>query len=93
MHDDSSKDTSSNTNSLKRQLIYRDSLSNATLSLLLISYDILVDNFKCSITVPNNDAIDVSSHSVNQVVLVCVDALRPSQYFFSVISGHSCLPG
>ena len=36
MHDNSSKDTSSNTAiSLQRQLVYYDSLSNATLSLLL----------------------------------------------------------
>ena len=36
MHDNSSKDTSSNTTiSLQRQLVYYDSLSNATLSLLL----------------------------------------------------------
>ena len=36
VHDNSSKDTSSNTTiSLQRQLVYYDSLSNATLSLLL----------------------------------------------------------
>ena len=36
VHDKSSKDTSSNTTiSLQRQLVYYDSLSNATLSLLL----------------------------------------------------------
>ena len=36
MHDNSSKDTSSNTTiSLQRQMVYYDSLSNATLSLLL----------------------------------------------------------
>ena len=38
VHDNSSKDTSSNTTiSLQRQLVYYDSLSNATLSLLLFS--------------------------------------------------------
>ena len=37
MHDNLSKDTSSNTTiSLQRQLVYYDSLSNATHSLLLI---------------------------------------------------------
>ena len=42
VHDNSSKDTSSNTTiSLQRQLVYYDSLSNATLSLLLFfTYDI-----------------------------------------------------
>ena len=36
VHDNSSKDTSSNTTiSLQRQLVYYDSLSNATLSILL----------------------------------------------------------